>query len=72
MHSFVVQLRSMEDHTVLPGIKIGDIGKKMGRDGVDNGWIQFDHVRIPRRNMLMRYSQVRCAGVCVCVHACGL
>jgi len=24
----------------MPGINIGDIGKKMGRDGIDNGYIQ--------------------------------
>lgn len=23
-----------------PGVMIGDIGKKMGRDGIDNGYIQ--------------------------------
>jgi acyl-CoA oxidase len=26
--------------TLMPGITIGDIGKKMGRDGIDNGYIQ--------------------------------
>ena len=30
----------------------------MGRYGIDNGWIQFNHVRVPRTNMLMRYSKV--------------
>jgi len=25
--------------SLLPGITIGDIGKKMGRDGIDNGWM---------------------------------
>lgn len=24
---------------LLPGVAIGDIGKKMGRDGIDNGWM---------------------------------
>lgn len=41
-----------------PGVAIGDIGKKMGRDGIDNGWIQFTNVRIPRQFMLMRFSKV--------------
>jgi hypothetical protein len=45
VHTFVVQLRSLEDHSVLPGIRLGDCGAKMGRNGLDNGWIQFDHVR---------------------------
>lgn len=30
----------------------------MGRHGIDNGWIQFTHVRIPRSHMLMKHSKV--------------
>lgn len=55
---FVVPLRNVEDHSLKPGIALGDIGKKMGRDGVDNGWIQYTNVRIPRQFMLMRYAKV--------------
>ncbi|CDO57904.1 hypothetical protein DV113_004356 [Geotrichum candidum] len=55
---FVVQLRSIPDFSLQPGVAIGDIGKKMGRDGVDNGWIQFTHVRIPRSHLLQRYVKV--------------
>ncbi|PRT56540.1 Acyl-coenzyme A oxidase 2 [Wickerhamiella sorbophila] len=58
VRNFVVPLRDPESHNLLPGIAVGDIGKKMGRDGIDNGWIQFSNVRIPRTYMLMRYSQV--------------
>ena len=29
-----------------------------GMQGVDNGYAQFNHVRIPRENMLMGFSQV--------------
>ena len=56
--TFVVPLRDPDTYRLLPGITIGDIGKKMGRDGIDNGYIQFTYVRIPRAYMLMRYSQV--------------
>jgi len=42
----------------MPGVNIGDCGPKMGRDGIDNGWIQFDHVRIPREDMLMKWAKV--------------
>ncbi|ORX65646.1 acyl-CoA oxidase [Basidiobolus meristosporus CBS 931.73] len=59
---FVVPLRDPKTFNLLPGINIGDIGKKMGRDGIDNGWIQFTHVRIPRQNMLMKYAQVTRTG----------
>ncbi|ORY04711.1 acyl-CoA oxidase [Basidiobolus meristosporus CBS 931.73] len=58
VHAFVVPLRDPATYIPLPGISIGDIGKKMGRDGIDNGWIQFDNVRIPRDNMLMKHTQV--------------
>jgi acyl-CoA oxidase len=43
---------------VLNGICIGDVGTKMGRNGLDNGWLKFENVRIPRINMLMRYCSV--------------
>lgn len=55
---FVVQLRSTEDFRLKQGIAVGDIGKKMGRDGVDNGWVQFTNVRVPRQFMLMKYTKV--------------
>lgn len=56
--NFVVPLRNVNDHTLLLGVAVGDIGKKMGRDGIDNGWIQFTNVRIPRQYMCMRYDKV--------------
>ena len=59
--TFVVQLRDPYSFDNMPGVTIGDIGKKMGRDGIDNGYIQFTHVRVPRAHMLMRHTQVsRC------------
>lgn len=60
--AFVVPLRSVEDHAPLAGIAIGDIGKKMGRDSIDNGWIKFSNVRIPRQFLLMRYCKVDRSG----------
>jgi len=56
---FIVQLRSLEDHSPLPNITVGDIGTKMGNgayNSMDNGFLMFDHVRIPRDQMLMRSS----------------
>ena len=42
----------------LPGITIGDCGKKEGQDGIDNGFILFDHVRISKGNFLNRLSDI--------------
>lgn len=37
---------------------MGDIGPKFGMNSNDNGFLRFDHFRIPRENMLMRFSKV--------------
>ncbi|GGO78417.1 acyl-CoA dehydrogenase family protein [Nocardioides deserti] len=62
VHAFVVPLRD-EDGAVLDGVRIEDDGRKMGLNGVDNGRIWFDHVRIPRENLLNRFADVTAAGV---------
>lgn len=52
-----MQIRSLDDHSVLPGITIGDIGVKFGNGAyntMDNGVMHFDHIRIPRNQLLMR------------------
>lgn len=59
--AFVVPLRDPEGRT-LPGITIKDCGRKMGLNGVDNGVIYFDQVRIPKENMLDRFASVNAAG----------
>ena len=44
--------------TCCHGVRIEDCGAKLGLNGVDNGRIWFDHVRVPRENLLDRYAQV--------------
>ena len=61
--SFIVPLRDYETFSLKPGVTVGDCGAKMGRHGIDNGWIQFTHVRIPRSNMLMKFTKVSRDGV---------
>ena len=58
IHPFILQIRSLEDHTTLPGIELGDIGAKLGFHSVDNGYMRLKNVRIPRKQMLMRYASV--------------
>src|SRR3954470_10381304 len=57
VHALLVPLRD-DDGTALPGIRLEDCGAKLGLDGVDNGRIWFDHVRVPREALLDRYAQV--------------
>ncbi|XP_053712401.1 peroxisomal acyl-coenzyme A oxidase 1-like isoform X2 [Synchiropus splendidus] len=58
LHAFIVPLRDLDTHQPLPGVVIGDIGPKFGFSEVDNGYLKLDNVRIPRENMLMKYSKV--------------
>jgi acyl-CoA oxidase len=62
VHALLVPLRD-EEGNVLPGIRIEDCGAKLGLDGVDNGRIWFDDVRVPRDNLLDRYASVDEDGV---------
>lgn len=55
--AFVVPLRNKQGH-LHPGVTIKDCGRKMGLNGVDNGVIYFDHVRVPKDNMLDRFAGV--------------
>jgi len=57
VHAFLVRIRD-DRGTVLPGVRIEDCGAKEGLNGVDNGRIRFDEVRIPRDALLDRFAQV--------------
>lgn len=58
VHTFVVQIRDLETHEPLPGIKVGEVGPRLGYNTGDNGFLGFEHFRIPRENMLMKNAQV--------------
>ena len=57
VHALVVPLRD-EQGSALPGVRLEDCGIKEGLNGVDNGRISFERVRVPRDNLLDRFGQV--------------
>src|SRR3954447_23243039 len=61
VHALLVPLRD-DDGNVLPGVRIEDDGQKLGLNGVDNGQIWFDGVRVPRTALLARYGGVNSVG----------
>jgi acyl-CoA oxidase len=61
VHAFVVPIRD-ENGNPFPGITIEDNGLKMGLNGVDNGRIWFDQVKVPRAEMLNRFANVTVDG----------
>ncbi len=57
VHALVVPIRDQHGR-VVEGVRIEDGGEKMGLQGVDNGFIWFDEVRVPREALLNRYADV--------------
>ena len=57
VHALLVPIRD-ESGAVCPGVRIEDCGEKLGLNGVDNGRIWFDAVRVPREALLDRYAEV--------------
>jgi acyl-CoA oxidase len=60
-HPFVVQIRDMKTHLPLENVHVGDIGPKVGYNTMDNGFLLFNHVKIPHKSMLAKYSRVDAA-----------
>ena len=56
VHAFYVPLRKRGK--LLPGVGAEDDGLKGGLNGIDNGRLYFNQVRIPRANLLNRYADV--------------
>lgn len=61
VHCLLVPIRGA-DGSALPGVTLSDCGPKLGLNGVDNGRIVFDQVRVPRDALLDRYAQVDADG----------
>jgi len=61
VHAWLVPIRDAGG-AAMPGVTISDCGHKMGLNGVDNGRLSFNQVRIPRENLLDRYGSVDADG----------
>ena len=46
LHNFLVQIRNQTTLSALPGVLIGDMGPKIGLNGIDNGFLMFDQFRV--------------------------
>ena len=62
VHCIIVPIRDGQGGP-LPGVTLRDHGLKGGLLGVDNGMMAFEHVRVPRTNLLNRYGDVSEEGV---------
>ena len=61
VHALLVPIRN-DDGQPCHGVTIEDCGDKAGLNGVDNGRLTFDHVRVPREALLNKYGNVALDG----------
>ena len=57
VHAVLVPIRD-SNLQPMPGVRVEDMGYKIGLNGVDNAKLLFDNVRVPRENLLNFYSDV--------------
>ncbi|XP_071705503.1 acyl-coenzyme A oxidase 3, peroxisomal-like [Rutidosis leptorrhynchoides] len=57
VHAFIAQIRDANGN-ICPNVRIADCGHKIGLNGVDDGRIWFDNLRVPRENMLNSVADV--------------
>lgn len=62
LHAFMVPIRDPLTLNWYPGIVVGDMGDKIGLNGVDNGFIMFNKYRIPKNNLLNKTGDVTSDG----------
>jgi acyl-CoA oxidase len=58
IQTFMVPIRNPKTGKTYDGIEAGDIGPKYGFNIKDNGYMILTNYRIPRKNLLCRYTQV--------------
>lgn len=58
LHNFLVPIRDRQTLLPYPGVRVADLGEKVGLNGVDNGVLMFENYEIPRENLLNRTADV--------------
>jgi len=58
LHAFFIQIRDGKTMENMPGVSIGDMGEKLGLNGIDNGFMVFDQFRVPSTALLNRTGDV--------------
>lgn len=58
VHGFLVPIRNKKTNEIEKNVKVWDMGHKIGLNGIDNGALWFDQVRVSRDALLDATSQV--------------
>lgn len=58
LHSFLVPIRDPKSLQPFKGVQIGDMGPKIGLNGVDNGFLVFENYRISKALLMNRNADI--------------
>ncbi|CDW84516.1 peroxisomal acyl-coenzyme a oxidase 1 [Stylonychia lemnae] len=58
IQAFILQIRDIKTHKVLPGLEVGDVGPKISQINTDNGYLIFKNFRGSKTSLLSRYVQL--------------
>lgn len=62
LHPFAVSIRNPDTGIAYSGVIVGDMGKKIGLNGIDNGFVLFQNYRIPKSCLLTKTGNVSADG----------
>ncbi|XP_046389776.1 peroxisomal acyl-coenzyme A oxidase 3-like [Ischnura elegans] len=63
LHAFVAPIRCPQTMLAYPGVLVGDMGEKLGLNAMDNGFLMFNHYRIPKDCLLDKTGGVDDLGI---------
>ncbi|XP_034946193.1 peroxisomal acyl-coenzyme A oxidase 3 [Chelonus insularis] len=58
LNIFIVPIRDPQTMIPYHGVTVGDMGEKIGLNGVDNGFVLFNNYKISKENLLNRMGDV--------------
>ncbi|CAH0555764.1 unnamed protein product [Brassicogethes aeneus] len=58
LHTFLIPIRNPEDMVPFSGVTVGDMGEKIGLNGLDNGFLMFDNYEVSRECLLNKIADV--------------
>ncbi|CAD6997502.1 unnamed protein product [Ceratitis capitata] len=58
LNAFLVPIRNERTLLSYPGVTVGDLGEKVGLNGIDNGFVMFNEYRIPGENLLSKTGDI--------------
>ncbi|KAH8381153.1 hypothetical protein KR200_005982 [Drosophila serrata] len=67
LQAFLVPIRDERTLLPFPGVTVGDLGEKIGLNGIDNGsfycsFVMFNQYRIPKENLLSKTGDIDAQG----------